>query len=384
MPQISGEQQFALPSAPPGVRKAGLRPVQRLIAAAAGAVFGYLAASHRIGFVDHRGAFSLFILGFLGALSVSNALLAALARPSGLAVVWAAVGSGRWAGSAVLRGRLVTFRWLPLIPFTGCLAIVDRPTLRRRLWCGTATAVGVQLAAGAALVALGGPDVAALGWGVLVMTALVSFCNPATAGSRAWILLRMPFRPDPLDRLAHEPALVDVARALSAGRVRAARAALDTAANPRSFRHLWATAAVAEAEGRYAEAADRAYALYQGSGLEQDRSTALVIYARALADGAAAGVWTRERMLPAFEAALAVLRATRPALLRFTDLGAIEALLHGDPVKGTRLARNAVATAPDALTRAHALRTLAAALTWTGSAPQAARALTRASRHSPL
>ncbi|WP_075016512.1 hypothetical protein [Actinacidiphila rubida] len=384
MPQSSGEQQLALPPAPQQGAPAPRRSPARLVAVVVGVVFGLLSASHRLPVVAGGGTFALFLVGFLLALGVGNALFAAVARPAGLAVVWAAFGGGRWAGSALVRGRLVSVRWLPLIPFVACLVIVDRPGLRRRLWCWTAVAVVGELAAGGVLAAVGSPPVAALGWGVVAMTALASFANPLTPGSRAWLLLRMPFRPEALTELVHEPALADVAAALSAGRVRAARAALDAAVRPDSPRHLWARAAVASAEGRHAEAADLAHTMYQESGLEQVRTVALSLYARALADGAAAGVWTREQILPGFTATLAGLRATRPAVVRYTDLGAIEAmLLRDDPVRAARLARFAAAMAPDALARAHALRTLAAALTWTGDSAPAGKALARATALSP-
>jgi hypothetical protein len=383
MPQTPGEQRFALPTLPKGARASDRPPLWRLLAAVGGGVFGALGASHHLPFLNHPGAFYLFMAGFLGALGLGNALFAAVAGPAGLAVVWAAFGGGRWVGSTVVRGRLVTFRLLPVIPFTACTVLVDVPGIRRRLWCGTAAAVGAELAAGGALVALGGPDVRAVGWGVLVMTVLASFANPATTGSRAWVLLKMPFRAEGLDELAHEPALVEVARALCAGRVRAARVALEAAGKPHTVVHLWATASVAAAEGRYAEAVDGAYALYEAAAVPRMRASALTAYARSLADGAVAGCWTREQMLPAFEATLAVLRAVRPAAVRHTDLGAIEALLHGDPARAVRLARAAASVAPDALSRARALRTLAAALTWSGSAPDAAKPLADAALLSP-
>lgn len=383
MPQSSGEQQLALPPAPQKGGPAARRAPQRLISIAVGVVLGFLAASHRLPLATGRGTFPLFLLGFLLALGLGNALFAAVARPAGLAVVWTTFGVGRWAGSALVRGRFVGFRWLPLVPFTACLVLVDRPGLRLRLWCWSAVAVGAELALGAVLAAFGSAPVAALGWGVLVITALVSFVNPFTPGSRAWLLLRMPFRPEPLAELVHEPAVAAATAALSAGRVGAARAALDTAVRTDSPRHAWTGAAVAAAEGRYAEAAEGAYATYQGSSLAQVRSAALCLYARSLAEGAAAGVWPREQIMPAFTATLAGLRATRPALVRYTDLGALEAMLHDDPVRAARLARYAAGMAPDALSRARALRTLAAALTWTGDTAPAAKATARASRLSP-
>jgi hypothetical protein len=384
MPQIPDERQLALPSVPQRGRAATRRPVQRIVAAAVGAVFGYLGASGRLPLAGPH-AFWFFLVGFLAALGVANLLLAVLARPSGLAVVWASVGAGRWAGSAVSGGKLLTFRWTPLIPFMACLIVVDRPGLRRRLWAGTAVAVGAELVAGAALVAAGGPAVAALGWGVVVMTALASFVNPGTVGSRAWILLRLPFTRHwgRLAELVHEPGLVPVARALSAGQVAAARSALEAAGPADSPRYRWTRAALALAEGRYAEAAQEAYAVYEACGLPETRQGALTLYARALADGAAAAVWRRDQVQPAFAATLAALRADRPALVRVTDLGAIEALLHDDPVRGAKLARYAAAVAPDAVSRAHALVTLSMALAWTGDTAAATDAARRATRLAP-
>lgn len=329
--------------------------------------------------------FLLFALGmFLGMnLQVLATLL--YGRLSGLATVWLSVGVGRWLGSTVRGGRLVTFRSLPLILVNACMVVVARPGLRRRMWCGAVLTVLTELLVAALLVAAGGP-VAYLGWGVAVLAVLTSTVRPGRATTQAWRLFRLPFGQEE-QRLAewlHDPASLAAARAAAAGRVDLLRAALDGAEPSDAPRRQAMTAVLALAEGRCADAARTAAALRERSQAPTLRTGALQLYACAIADGIAAGHWRAEEAMPTFSAALAALRAEAPAAaVRGTDLAAMEALFAGRAGQAERLAAQAASVAPDVLSRARALLTQSAAHTVAGHPALAPAPLARAQALSP-
>ncbi|SHK71002.1 hypothetical protein SAMN05216499_101437 [Actinacidiphila paucisporea] len=355
------------PADSPGTaHTAGRRALPNLLVVMATAALGLLSAAGALPFT--AADLMRFALGMVVGLNIFFLGYRLLGRFSGLAEVWTSIGVGRRLGGTVRRGRLLTFRLLPLIVVNTCQVVVDRPGLRRRMWWGTALTLLAEALSGAALIAAGG-SAAAIGWGVAALTVMLVTVQPGRVTSPAWRLLRLPFgRED--QRLAewvHDPASLAAARAATAGRIDLARAALDAAEPSGSARRQAMTAVVALAEGRCDDAARTAAALRERSVSPELRRGALQLYASALADGIAAGHWSRADALPAFSAALAALRAESPAAaLRGTDLAAMEALFGARPREAEKLASLAVAMAPDNLSRARALLTLAAAHTVAG------------------
>lgn len=316
-----------------------------------------------------------FALGMVAGLNVHILAGLLLGRLSGLETVWTSLGLGRWLGSTALRGRLLTFRLLPLILVNPCQVVVDRPGLRRRMWCGAAITLLADVLATAALVAAGGPT-AWIGWGAAAVTVLLATVHPGRVTSPAWRLFRLPFgqQDQRLTEWLHDPASLAAARAAAAGRIDLARAALDAGEPSGSPRRQAVEAVVALAEGRCGEAARTAAALRERSQAPLLRRGALQLYTAALADGIAAGHWRAADAMPSFTAALAALRAeSAAAALRGTDLAAMEALFRGQPRRAEKLAAFAATMAPDALSRARALLTLAAAHTAAGR-PELSRA----------
>lgn len=353
-----------------------------LLVIVAAAAAGLLGATHTLP-VSPAG-FLRFALGMIAGMNVHVLAGRLLGRFTGAATVWTSLGIGRWLGSTVRRGRLLTFRLLPLILLNTCQVVVDRPGLRRRMWWGAALPLLVQVSAAGALIAAGGPA-AAVGWGVAAMVVLLATVQPGRVTTPAWRLLRLPFGQEDqrLTEWLHDPASLAAARATAAGRIDLARAALDAGGPSGSARRQAMTVIVALAEGRCGEAAHGAAELRDRSVAPELRRGALQLYASALADGIAAGHWAAADAMPSFDAALAALRAESPAALRGTDLAAMEALFGSRPQRAERLAALAVTTAPDALARARALLTQAAAHTAAGHPALAAPLRTRAAALAP-
>jgi hypothetical protein len=340
----------------PGARRRKLPPT--FFAAAFGVVGGLLAASGKLVDSDHLW---FFVLGVLVALNLHNVLGALLSPLTGLTIIHAHVGLGRRLGETTVGGVLVTFRLLPLVLFSPCAVITDRPGLVRRLWWGTALQVLLLGAAGGTLAALGGPGAAAVGWGFLFLAVPILLTAPTRVTSPAWRLWRMPSRREAakLDEWRNDAAAVAAARALGRGRVDLARAALDGAPPSDSPRRQAVGAMLAIQEGGYEEAAREAAALYDRSTAPSLRGGALYLYARALSDGVQAAYWPADHALPLFAAAITAIRAEAPALLAKSDLAARDAYYRGDAARALRLARRAVSLAPERLSLAAALRALA-------------------------
>ena len=92
------------------------------------------------------GFVRFFALGMVAGVNVHVLADSLLAPFTGLPTVWSSLGVGRWLGSTVRGGRLVTFRLLPLVlvsaagsssPGPGCAAAcggVPRSPCSRRCW----------------------------------------------------------------------------------------------------------------------------------------------------------------------------------------------------------------------------------------------------------
>jgi hypothetical protein len=351
-----------LPAPPPGISAvpAARRKLPvKVIPVALGATLGVLIANGALPVAKDEGL--LPVVGLLLALSLHSVLTALLGPLSGLTTVYASVGIGRRLGDATVGGVLVTFRLLPLMLFTPCAIITDRPGLVRRLWWGTAAQVLGLAAVGAVLAAAGGPGGAALGWGFLVFVLLVVVLAPGRVTSPAWRLWRMPLRREAakLEEWRNDAATVEAVRAVGAGRFDAARAALAGAPPSDSPRRQAVVAQLALVEGRYQEAAQEASALHARSSAPSLRAAALYLYARAMSDGVQSGHWPAEQALPHFAAAVAALRAEMPAQLARSDLAARDAYYRGDAARAIRLAKRAASLAPERLSRAAALQVLA-------------------------
>lgn len=350
------------PAGSPGTtRAAGRRALPNLLVVTGTAAVAVLSAAGALPL--SAPAFLRFALGMVAGLNIHVLCDRLLGPLSGLARVWTSVGVGRRLGSTVRRGRLLTFRLLPLIIVSTCHVLVDRPGLRRRLWCGAALTLLAEVLAAAALIAAGG-RATGIGWGVAAVAALLATVQPGRVGTPAWRLLRLPFGQEDqrLTEFLHDPASLAAARAAGAGRIGQARAALDAGEPSGSARRQAMTAVVALAEGRCGEAARTAAALRERSVAPALRREALQLYACAVGDGIVAGHWRADEAGPVFSAALAALRSESSAAFRGTDLAAMEALFLSRPREAEKLATRAASTAPDALARARALRTRAAAL----------------------
>jgi hypothetical protein len=319
-----------------------------------------------------------FALGTVVGMNLHIVAYCLLGPLSGVATAWTSFGVGRWLGHTTRRGRLVAFRLLPLVPFSACQVVVGRPGLRRRMWACAAATLLAEAVASVALIAAGGPA-AAVGWGLAAVTVLMAAVQPGRVTSPAWRIFRLPFgdNEQALAEWVHDPATLAAARAVAAGRIDLARAALDAApAAPgdASPRRLAMEASVALCEGRCDVAARTAAELRERSHAPELRRGALQLYACAIADGIAAGHWRAADAMPSFDAALAALRGeTKAAALRGTDLAAMEALFRGRPQQAVKLATFAAANAATVHVRARALLTLAAAHTAAGH-PELARA----------
>jgi hypothetical protein len=325
------------------------------------------------------------VLGLLLGVNLTLLTLRVLAPWAGMAVVWSSVGVGRWLGSTARGGRLVVFRLLPVIPLSACVVIRDRPGLRWRLWAVTAGCVLVEAAVAVALLASGG-GAAHVGLGVAAASVFQLLVRPGRVTSRFWFLFRLPVagQEQRLAEWTNDEASITAARRMAAGRLPQARQALDDAPDaPTRPRRRAVGAALAVAEGRYDEGAQQAYALAGEAQAPQLRLTALQTYATALADGALAGHWPHEEALPRFAAVVAALRAEFPAALRVSDLGALDALLRGQPDRAVRLARSAATIAPERLSRARALSTLGFAQAARGQHGPAAASFARAAALAP-
>lgn len=372
-----------VPAAPGPPRRRRIPP--RLLVLVPAVAIGALTGAGRMPGLTSPDAGLAAALGLLIGINLTLLTLRVLAPWSGMAVVWSSVGVGRWLGSAVLRGRLLVFRLLPLVPLSACLVIRDRPGLRWRLWAATACSALVEAATAAALILAGG-TAAHVGLGVAAASACMLLIRPGRATSRFWFLFRLP-RAGQEALLAEwtcDDATLTAARLLAAGRLGPARQALvDAAPGPRSQRRRATGAALAVAEGRYDEGAREAYELVGEVRAPQLRAAALQTYATALADGVRTGHWPPEEALPRLAVVMAALREEFPAVLRVSDLGALDALLSGRPDRAVRLARSAAMIAPEALSRARALSALGAAQNACGRPGKAVASFARAAALTP-
>nr|WSX77029.1 hypothetical protein OH826_26240 [Streptomyces sp. NBC_00899] len=365
---------------PRAPRRQALPNLLVVVAAVAAALLG---ATHTLP-ISPAG-FLRFALGMIAGMNLHVLAYRLLGRFTGSATVWTSLFVGRWLGSTVRRGRLLTFRLLPLVLLNTCQVVVDRPGLRRRMWWGAALTLLAEVLAAAVLIAAGG-TAAPIGWGVAAATVLLATVQPGRVTTPAWRLLRLPFGQEDqrLGEWLHDPASLAAARATAAGRIDLARAALDAGGPSGSARRQGMDVIVTLAEGRCGEAARTAAELRERSVAPELRRGALQLYACALADGIAAGHWPAADAMPSFDAALAALRAdSAAAALRGTDLAAMEALFRSRPQRAERLAALAVTVAPDALARARALLTQAAAHTAAGHPALAAPLRTRAAALAP-
>ncbi|WP_159012072.1 hypothetical protein [Streptomyces sp. NRRL F-5123] len=364
----------ALPDAPAGGRS---RKVTLVIAALVGGAVGVAGSADALPFPERY--FLLLPVGVLLAVSLHNVLTRLLGPFAGLAPVYSSLGAGPWLGATTVGGRQLVLRPLPLILYSPCMVVADRPGLRRKLWWGAFVQLLVQSAVAAALIAAGGA-VAAVGWGIALITVLIHVLAPGRVTSPAWRLLRLPFGTEE-DRLGEwrvDDATIAATRAAGAGRIDLVRAALAAAPPSDSPRRLTLTTMLALAEGRSAEAAHAAVDLYARSTAPSLRAGALALYAAAISDGVRAGHFPAESGLPYFAAAMDGLRAQAPAILRRSDLVAREAYFQGRLPLAAKLAARAAANAPEALSRAGALDTLAAVHAAAGRPAEAARAQARA------
>ncbi|MFI0944037.1 hypothetical protein [Streptomyces sp. NPDC021020] len=362
-------------SGPPGASRN--RTVTFVIAAAVGGTVGVAGSSHGLPFPEHY--FLLFFAGMLLAVSLHNVLSRLLGPFTGLAAVYSSIGAGPWLWATTVGGRQLVLRPLPLILYSPCMVVTDRPGLRRRMWWGELVQLLVQAAVAAALVAAGGAA-AAVGWGIAFLTLLTHVLAPGRVTSPAWRLLRLPFGTEEgrLGEWQADDATIAATRAAGAGRIDLMRAALAAAPPSGSPRRLALSAMLALAEGRSVEAAHTAVELYARSAAPSLRAGALYLYAAAVSDGVRAGQIPAEQGLPYFAAAMTGLRAQGPALARRTDLAAREAYFQGRLPQAAKLAARAAANAPEALSRAGALDTLAAVHAAAGRPVDAARAHARA------
>ncbi|MFI0900208.1 hypothetical protein [Streptomyces sp. NPDC020983] len=369
-----------VPPPPPGLPDAPAnrsRTVTLVIAAAVGGTVGALGSSHTLPFPERY--FLLLLAGVLLAVSLHNVLTRLLGPLTGLAPVYSSIGAGAWLWAGTVGGRLLVVRPLPIILYSPCMVVADRPGLRRRLWWGALVQLLLQAAVAAALVAAGGPA-EAVGWGIALLTVLIHVLAPGRVTSPAWRLLRLPFGKEEakLGEWRIDDATLAATRAAGAGRVDLMRAALAAAPPSDSPRRLTLATMLALAEGRSVEAAHAAVDLYARSTAPTLRAGALSLYAAAISDGVRAGSIPAEQGLPYFAAAMTGLRAQAPAVLRRTDLPAREAYFQGRLPVAAKLAARAAANAPEALSRAGALDTLAAVHAAAGRPAEAARAHARA------
>jgi hypothetical protein len=350
-----------------------------------GGSVGLLGASGRL---PHTGSSAVFliVLGMLAGVAVSTLLLALAAALTGaLSPLYASVGVGRWLGSLRVGGVLVAVRLLPLVPFNPCLAAVRRPGLRGRLWGAVAGSTLLTLAAAVCLGLSGDGAVAALGWGMGVMTLVMSVSGLNRPLSRGWVLWRLPTRAgaEALPEWAADPATLRAARLLAQGRVAAAAAELNAAAPADGARRPAVAAAVAVAAGRFDEAARAAHASAAAASAPALRTAALATYAGALGGGVATRLWAPEEARAGFAAAVASIRAHQPVVLQVTAVGALESLFAGDLAQAVLRAGKAASLAPDAFSRAQAFAVQAVALRAGSQPDEAAKALAKARRLAP-
>ncbi|WP_225846144.1 hypothetical protein [Streptomyces sp. HPF1205] len=382
-PAAGGDTPPVPPLLPPGVivPAGGGRATRWVPLVVAGAA-GVAAAVN--GFPDGGNGPWWFLGGFALGLNLSTLLFVALAQPAGTGLLTLSVGVGPRLGSAVVRGVMVTLRPVPVLLLVPHLAFLDRPGLPRWMRLTTAARLLVLVGVSAVLIASGGDGLRLAGYGCAAFTVMLLVLNPRGATS-AWSLLFRPHRNDGTPRLAEwvfDPASLAAVRAMSAGRLDEARRALDAAAPYAGQRRRAVTAVLAWAEGRLDEAAHQAMELYADSEAAELKAAALRLYALTLADGAAAGLWAPEVVLPQIGAVRTALQS-RPVPGGLSDLTAMEALLRGDMARAQRLAAGAARVAPDALGRAAALATRAMALSLLRRPGKAQDLLARARELTP-
>jgi hypothetical protein len=326
------------------------------------------------------------LAGLLLGLNLFTLLTLVLARPAGMGLMTLSVGVGRPLGSAVVRGVGVTVRLVPFILLIPHLVVLDRPGVARRLWLTMAARMLTLLGVSTALIVSGGTGPRLAGYGCAAITLVLLLANAGRETGVGWVLFRLP-RKDGARRLAEwvfDPASVAAVRAMSAGRLDEARQVLGAAAPSAGNRRRAAMAALAWSEGRLDEAARQALALYADSESPALRAGTLRLYASALADGAAAGQWAPEAVLPQVAAVRATMGNQLPAARGgYSDLAALEALLRGETARAAHIAASTARTAPDAFGRARALAIRAQALSLLGQAGRAHALLARARELAP-
>ncbi|WP_405723742.1 hypothetical protein OG607_15870 [Streptomyces sp. NBC_01537] len=359
---------------PAPAKKRRRRSAQRFLVIIPAGVLGFMGA--RLAGDSPAGPFT-FLLGMLLGLELHVLLSLLVSRWAGMTVVTMSVGAGKWLGSTTVAGRLLVFRPVPVVPFNTCSVLV-RPR-KWRLWSAVAGVLAVEAALAVAVAAVW--PMVSIGLGIAVMTLLLA--KPGTPMSAFWTVFRLPFGDQQrrLEEWTYAPAVLEASRKLLTGRIGEARAALGE--NDSSPRWLGTACTLALAEGRFAEAAEQANALYERSEAAQPKAGALAVYAAAMADGVAAGHWQPHEALPQFARTMQEIRDTQPLLVRVTDLGAVESLLKQWPKQAAKQAAYAAGIAPDALSRARALCTRAVALAYLGEAAKAREVLAKAERTAP-
>src|SRR4051794_3084623 len=106
IPNLTGNPPAAPPPGPAAPRARSRRRIApQLVAIVVGGSIGFLGASGRLTFGGGGSAgLPLFCLGAIVGLNLHLLLAVALARPGGLAPIWASVGGGRALGRTVRGG----------------------------------------------------------------------------------------------------------------------------------------------------------------------------------------------------------------------------------------------------------------------------------------
>lgn len=372
IPAMSSSASPTFPPAPAKKRRRG--SARRFLVIIPAAFAGVMGA--RLAGDSPAGPFTL-LLGMVLGLELHVLLSLLVSRWAGMTVVTMSVGAGKWLGSTTVAGRLLVFRPVPVMPFNTCSVLVG--ARKWRLWSAVAGVLAVEAALAVAVASVW--RVLGVGLGFAVLALLLT--KPGTPMSASWTVFRLPFggQERRLEEWTYAPAVLKATRKLLTGRIGEARAALGE--NDGSPRWLATACTLALAEGRFAEAAEQANALYERSEAAQPKAAALAMYAAAMADGVAAGHWQPHEALPQFARTMQEIRDTQPLLVRVTDLGAVESLLKQWPKQAAKQAAYAAGIAPDAVSRARALCTRAVALAYLGETAKAREVLAKADTTAP-